>query len=187
MSSRKAYVRENFAAVMRKQESQAIHSTPATPRRVEPFSKSVSGPSHPAFDRLEEMRIKQLQEVTWPALHLMKGLRYELTALQDCETLKKGFTKLRDKYTQSVAMVSAVEDELNTCRGESEQLRTQVATLQEELRVQSETLVEQVATLQEGLRVQSETLVEQVASATSVATAALRRVRIDTRYSRPAY
>jgi hypothetical protein len=64
MSSRRDYVRENFAATMRKQEYQAIRNTPVTPQRVEPFSGSVPGPSHPAFDRLEEMKAKQLKEVS---------------------------------------------------------------------------------------------------------------------------
>ena len=59
MSSRRSYVRENFAAAMRKQEDTA-HSTPATPRR----SESIPRPSHPAFDRLEEMEVKQLKEVS---------------------------------------------------------------------------------------------------------------------------
>ncbi|KAF9653290.1 hypothetical protein BDM02DRAFT_3182830 [Thelephora ganbajun] len=136
MSSRKAYIRKNFIAAMRKQEVPAICSTNVATRRIEPFSESVPVPSHPAFDRLEEMKMKQLQE--------------------DCETLKKGFIKLRDKYIQSTARISAAEDELNTCRGESEQLRTQVTTLREELRVQNEALA------------------ERVTSATSAATVALR-------------
>lgn len=63
MSSRKAYVRENFAAVMRKQEGSAIRNTPVTPRHIAPSSESASGPSHPAFDRLEEMKVKELQGV----------------------------------------------------------------------------------------------------------------------------
>lgn len=58
-----------------------------------------------------------------------------LTGPQDCETLKKGFNKLRDRYTQSVAKVSAMEDELNACRRESTQLGAQVTALQKVRRV----------------------------------------------------
>jgi len=64
MSSRRGYVRENFAAAMRKQEGSTIRGTSVTARRIEPFSESVPGPSHPAFDRLEEMKAKQLKEVS---------------------------------------------------------------------------------------------------------------------------
>ena len=65
-----------------------------------------------------------------------------MAVLQDFDTLKKGFIKLRDKYTQSTAKVSALEDELSICRGESV---TQVTALQEQLKAQIETAANQVA------------------------------------------
>lgn len=80
MSSRRAEVRKNFNSAMNKADGLAIRNTPAN-RRIEPFSGSDSGPSHPAFDRLEEMKIKQLEEVTFPAFHSIKGLSRGLTAL----------------------------------------------------------------------------------------------------------
>jgi hypothetical protein len=61
--------------------------------------------------------------------------------LQEFDTLKKGFVKLSDKYTQSIANISALEAQIITCRGESEQ---RIATLQEELRAQ---MANQVAAL----------------------------------------
>ncbi|KAF9643065.1 hypothetical protein BDM02DRAFT_3132675 [Thelephora ganbajun] len=135
--SRRSHILESFATVMQKQET-SIRSTPATPRRIEPFS----GPSHPAFDRLEEMAAKQLK--------------------QDFDTLKKGFVRLREKYTQSTAMVSALRAELSTCRGESEQLRGQVATLQEELRVQTEMIPNRVASATSALRTILSELTEKI-------------------------
>jgi len=64
MSSRRAYIRDGFAAVMRKQDGSATRNMPVTPRTTEFSSESAPGPSHPAFDRLEEMRTKELQEVS---------------------------------------------------------------------------------------------------------------------------
>ena len=64
MSSRKGYVRDQFAAIMRGRDGLATHNTSVAPRSVEPPSGSVSGPSHPAFDRLEEMRTKELKDVS---------------------------------------------------------------------------------------------------------------------------
>jgi len=64
---------------------------------------------------------------------------------QDCDTLKKGFSKLRDKYTKSTAKVSVLEDELSVSRGESEQLRIQITKLQDELKAQNNALADQVA------------------------------------------
>lgn len=63
-------------------------------------------------------------------MSLIQGLSSGLTALQDFETLKKGFVKLRDKYTRSIATVSALENELKASRSESEQLK---AAFHEEL------------------------------------------------------
>jgi hypothetical protein len=83
---------------------------------------------------------------------LVQGLSSGLTALQDFDTLRKGFIKLRDKYTQSTATVSVLENELNACRGESEQLRVQATALQEELRVQTETTANKVASATSALR-----------------------------------
>ena len=51
---------------MRKQEGPATPSVLVSPQQ----SGYVSGPSHPAFDRLENMRTKQLEEVSPPALDL---------------------------------------------------------------------------------------------------------------------
>ena len=128
-------------------------------------------------------------------------MSHGLTALQDCETLKKGFTKLRDKYADSTARVSAAENELDACRRESEQLRAQVTALEqgrresEQLRAQvtalqeglreSEQLRTQVAALQEELRLQNETLQNRISTASSTAVAASQLVRIDVRRSRP--
>ena len=64
MSSRADNTRRGFAAAMRKQEGSAVRGTPVTPRRVAPLCESPPKPSHPAFDRLEEMRTKQLEEVS---------------------------------------------------------------------------------------------------------------------------
>lgn len=63
MSSRKSYIRESFASAMRKQEGSAASGTPITTQHIEPPSESTPGPSHPAFNRLEEMKAKQLKEV----------------------------------------------------------------------------------------------------------------------------
>lgn len=55
MSSRKGNVRENFAAAMRKQEG-------APP--IGRSDKPTPGPAHPAFHRLEGMRVKELEAVS---------------------------------------------------------------------------------------------------------------------------
>jgi len=73
-------------------------------------------------------------------------------AHQDFDTLKNGFIKLRDKYTQSTATVSALKDELNTCRGESEKLGVQVTALQEELRMQHEMMTVRINILEPSLQ-----------------------------------
>lgn len=146
MSSRKVYIREDFAAVMRKNEGSAT----TTPRRVEPSSGFIPRPSHPAFDRLEEMKAKQLTEVSNNLSWFKTELR--TTALQDFETLKKGFIKLREKYTQSTATVSALEEKLNVCRGESEQLKTQVIALEERLGAQAEMTANEVTAATSALR-----------------------------------
>ena len=71
MSSRRGYVRDQFAAIMRGQGDLATHNAPLAPHRVESSSGYVPGPSHPAFDRLEEMRMKELQDVSAEiSLHL---------------------------------------------------------------------------------------------------------------------
>jgi chromosome segregation ATPase len=68
----------------------------------------------------------------------------------------KGFVKLSEKYAQSTARISTLEEELGARRGESEQLKGQIATLQEARA--------QIATLQENLRVQTETTANEVES-----------------------
>jgi len=146
MSSRKVYIREDFAAVMRKHEGSAI----TTPLRAQPSGESIPRPSHPAFDRLEEMKAKQLTEVSNNLSWFKNELRK--TALQDFETLKKGFIKLREKYTQSTASVSALEEKLNVCQGESEQLRAQVTALEERLGAQAEATVNEVTAATSALR-----------------------------------
>ena len=93
-----------------------------------------------------------------------------LTTLQECETLKKGFTKLHEKHNRSIVKVSAVQDELNACRSESEQLKTQVTALQEELKAQNEALTARVTSA--------------VSSAVSTAAAASRIVRIGVQHYR---
>ena len=100
MSSHKGYVRDQFAAIMRKQGGLATRNTPIAPHNtsiaptntsiaphntpvvpyntpVAPYNTPVaphyvqppsgpvpSGPSHPAFDKLEEMTMKELQDVS---------------------------------------------------------------------------------------------------------------------------
>ena len=114
MSSRKGYVRDQFAAIMRKQGGLATRNTPIAPHNtsiappntsiaphntsiappntsiaphntpVAPYNTPVApyntlvaphyvqppsgpvpgGPSHPAFDKLEEMTMKELQDVS---------------------------------------------------------------------------------------------------------------------------
>ena len=61
-----------------------------------------------------------------------------MTALQDLNTLKKGFAKLHEKHAQSTAKNSALEDQRDGFRDESVQLKAQVATLQEGLVAQTE-------------------------------------------------
>ena len=148
---------------MRKQEGSAT----ATHRRVEPFGESIPRPSHPAFDRLEEMKAKQLKEVSNALNHFRIELR--TTMLQDFDTLKKGFIKLRDKHTQSTAAVSALEEQLNTCQGESEQLKAQVTELQEQLGAK-------VTELQEQLRAKAN---EIAAAKSALHTVRLNILRVD--------
>lgn len=54
------HIRREFDVLMRNQGSLA-HTKPTPTRRAEP--DSPDGPTHPAFDRMEEMKVKQLQEV----------------------------------------------------------------------------------------------------------------------------
>ena len=67
MSSRRSHIRENFATAMRRQEGSTIRSTPAITQHVESSSGSIHGPSHPAFDRLEEVEAAQVKEVSKPS------------------------------------------------------------------------------------------------------------------------
>jgi len=64
MSSRKSYVRGQFAAIMREQGDLATYNTPVAPHHVEPPSGSVPAPSHPAFNQLEKVTMKELQDVS---------------------------------------------------------------------------------------------------------------------------
>lgn len=67
--------------------------------------------------------------------------------LQDLNTLSKGFAKLGAKYTQSVARISHLEDRLQASLSDSEQMKVQIATLQDELRVQAEVMGNLTSTL----------------------------------------
>ncbi|KAF9786230.1 hypothetical protein BJ322DRAFT_1108085 [Thelephora terrestris] len=78
----------------------------------------ILGPTRPVLDRAQEIKAKQLEE--------------------DFNTVRRGFIKLRDKYTQSTTTISTLETELSASQGESEQLRAQIAALREELRAQHE-------------------------------------------------
>ena len=104
--------------------------------------------------------MKQLNEVS--ASH---STCPRLIVLQDCDTLKKGFVKLRDKYAQLTAKASALENELSISQGESEQLRLQVTNLKDELKAQNEALE------------------DQVTSTAAAAAIASRQVRVNIQYS----
>ena len=64
--SRRGYVRDGFAVVMRKQEGSATHNTAVTHQPADSFGEPVPKPSHPAFNRPEELGVRQLQEVSAP-------------------------------------------------------------------------------------------------------------------------
>lgn len=72
-----------------------------------------------------------------------------ITTLQDLDTLKKGFARLRDKYTKSKATVSALENELEAAQAESEKLKS---TFQEELNVRTEAIQRQAASTNSAFR-----------------------------------
>ena len=81
MSSRRDHVRDQFAVIMRKQVGRATHNIPVAPHNtpiasvhVESPVGSVPRPSHPAFDKLEEMTMKELQDVSvWLSLFSIKS------------------------------------------------------------------------------------------------------------------
>ena len=116
--------------------------------------------------------MKELQDVS-AEISLHSVLEYRLMAVQECDTLKRGFNKLRSKYDASIAKVSAMNNELDACRDESTQLKAQVTALQNELKAQSDKLVVQVASA--------------VSAAVSTSAASTRIVRIVVRHYRPAH
>lgn len=54
-------IRQEFNAFMQNRVSSA-HANGTPTRRTKPVNGSLDPPTHPAFDRLEEMKMKQLEE-----------------------------------------------------------------------------------------------------------------------------
>lgn len=123
-------------------EGPANRPAPPTPVIVNPSDEP--GPSHSAFDRAEAIAVKQMKIVCIYPTFCLGFASGRLKTPQDLDALRKGFTKLRDKHRITT---SALEYQLDIRENEIEQLTTQIATLQEELRMQAETAKNQVSAL----------------------------------------
>lgn len=109
------HIRQGFNTFMRNQASSA-HANGTPTRRAEPIGGPLDNPTfdrptHPAFDRLGEIKTKQLQEASrFPS---NRGSNYLIDSfLQDHKTLKKGFNRLHERYAESTAKITALEQEL---------------------------------------------------------------------------
>lgn len=130
-------------------------------------SKDVFEPSHPATGILQEIEIKQSKEVSLPLrVHILSSRR-----LQDCETLRRGFVKLRNDYARSTFKIAALNDELATRQNELAACQNELATCQNESKLQ-------VIRLQGELKSQNEALSNRVAAAIT----ATRKVRVDIKH-----
>lgn len=70
--------------------------------------------------------MKQLQAVSTRCLP-SRGLDcYTEGPFQDHKTLKKGFNRLHEKHAESTTKVTALQQDLDSCRNDCRQLRVQV-------------------------------------------------------------
>jgi hypothetical protein len=113
---------------MQKWPSAALESDTPT-RRTQVVSNLRDRPSHPAFDRLEEMKVKELQEVSTRPLRGWAS-SHEIVIVQDHNTLKKGFNRLLDMHTESTEKITTLERDFNQCRELKAQLEARVERLE---------------------------------------------------------
>ncbi|KAF9790783.1 hypothetical protein BJ322DRAFT_1104431 [Thelephora terrestris] len=94
---------------MQKQPA-AAHESDTQTRRTQDLRDR---PSHPAFDRLEEMEVKELQE--------------------DHDTLKKGFNRLLEMHIESAGKIMTLEKDFDQCRELKVQLEARVEHLEAQI------------------------------------------------------